>query len=206
MRIESAATGGRPIKRRDFLAQGSLFLVGASGVLGAFGQTHRDASAFVEVETSHGRVRGARADGLVTFKGIPYAGSVSGRNRFKAAPPLQSWTGVRDALQPGAPAMQPGNRPNEPPPAEDCLVLNVWTPAADGRKRPVMFYSHGGGFTTGSAGAAYQDGSNLAHTWDVVVVATNHKLGLMAICTSVTWAARSTPHRGTRACWTSAMG
>ncbi len=76
--------------------------------------------------------------------------------------------------------MQPNrNRPNEPPPDEDCLFLNVWTPAADGRKRPVMFYNHGGGFTIGSAGAAYQDGSSLARTWDVVVVATNHRLGLM---------------------------
>lgn len=171
------------ITRRDFLAQGSSVLVGASGasvVLDAFGRTARDASAFVEVETSHGRVRGARGDGLVTFKGIPYAGSVSGRNRFKAAPSLQSWTGVRDALQVGAPSLQPGTRQNEPSPAEDCLFLNVWTPAADGRKRPVMFYSHGGGFTTGSAGAAYQDGSNLARTWDVVVVATNHRLGLRA--------------------------
>ena len=63
-------------------------------------------------------------------------------------------------------------------PGEDCLFLNVWTPAADGRKRPVMFYSHGGGFTIGSAGASYQDGGNLARTWDVVVVATNHRLGL----------------------------
>lgn len=58
-------------------------------------------------------------------------------------------------------------------------MLNVWTPAPDTRKRPVMFYSHGGGFTTGSGGAAYQDGGNLARTFDVVVVATNHRLGLM---------------------------
>jgi para-nitrobenzyl esterase len=64
-------------------------------------------------------------------------------------------------------------------PAEDCLYLNVWTPAADNGKRPVMFYSHGGGFTVGSGGAPYQDASNLARIWDVVVVATNHRLGLM---------------------------
>ena len=101
-------------------------------------------------------------------------------NRFKAAPPLQPWTGVREALQLGAPSLQPGNqRRNEPPSDENCLFLNVWTPAADGRKRPVMFYSHGGGFVIGSGGTAYQDGGNLARTWDVVVVATNHRLGLM---------------------------
>ena len=173
-------SGARTIGRRRFLAQGSVALVGASTVFRAFGHAGLDTSPSVEVETSYGRVRGAQGDGVVTFKGIPYAGSVSGRNRFKAAPPLRAWTGVRDALQFGAPAIQPNrNRPNEPPPAEDCLFLNVWTPAADGRKRPVMFYSHGGGFTIGSAGAAYQDGSSLARAWDVVVVATNHRLGLM---------------------------
>ena len=112
---------------------------------------------------------------MVRFKGLPYAGSVSGPNRFKAAPVLQPWKGVRDALEFGPPSIQP----NRPGCAEDCLSLNIWTPAADGRKRPVMFYSHGGGFTSGSANAAYQDGSNLARTWDVVVVATNHRLGLL---------------------------
>lgn len=134
---------------------------------------------YIEAKTAYGRLRGLKGDGLVTFKGIPYAGSVAGANRFKKAPPLKPWTGVRDALTLGPPAIQPGQRRNEPPADEDCLFLNVWTPAADGRKRPVMFYSHGGGFTTGSGGAGYQDGGNLARTWDVVVVATNHRLGLM---------------------------
>ena len=120
---------------------------------------------------------------LQTFKGIPYGGPVSGAHRFKAAPPLQPWTGVRDALKGGAPSLQTPLRPyfgiSEPLPAEDCLFLNVWTPAADGRKRPVMFYSHGGGFSVGSGSAPYQDGGTLARTWDVVVVETNHRLGLM---------------------------
>jgi para-nitrobenzyl esterase len=137
-------------------------------------------SEFVEVKTNYGRIRGARSEGLATFKGIPYAGSVSGANRFKAAPPLQPWTGVRDALQLGPQSPQPGRqRAADAPVPEDCLFLNIWTPAADGRKRPVMFYSHGGGFTTGSGGATYQDGGNLAATHDVVVVATNHRLGLV---------------------------
>ena len=145
----------------------------------AFAQSEE--TEFVEAQTSNGRVRGETKAGLATFRGIPYAGSVSGANRFKAAPPLQRWTGVRDALKFGPPSPQPGRtaRGDEPAPDEDCLVLNVWTPAADNRKRPVMFYSHGGGFITGSGGAAYQDGGNLARTFDVVVVATNHRLGLM---------------------------
>ena len=57
-------------------------------------------------------------------------------------------------------------------------MLNVWTPAADGRRRPVMFYSHGGGYVGGSGGSRGQDGSNLARRYDVVVVETNHRLGL----------------------------
>jgi para-nitrobenzyl esterase len=137
---------------------------------------------YAEVETAYGRIRGLRGEGLATFKGVPYAGPVAGSNRFKAAPPLKPWTGVRDALRPGPPSLQPGRtapRGAEPAPEEDCLYLNIWTPAADRKRRPVMFYSHGGGFTTGSGSAPYQDASNLARAWDVVVVATNHRLGLM---------------------------
>jgi para-nitrobenzyl esterase len=68
---------------------------------------------------------------------------------------------------------------HEPAYSEDCLVLNVWTPAVkDGGRRPVMFYCHGGGFTTGSGGQNIQDGARLAATYDVVVVAINHRLGL----------------------------
>jgi para-nitrobenzyl esterase len=148
---------------------------------GAAGATQEQAE-FTVVETRYGRVRGMRGDGLVTFKGVPYAGPVAGRNRFRKAPPLQPWSGVRDALLPGPPSLQPGRktaRGPEPAPDENCLYLNIWTPAADGKKRPVLVYSHGGGFTTGSGSAPYQDASNLARAWDVVVVATNHRLGLM---------------------------
>jgi para-nitrobenzyl esterase len=169
--------------RRSFMAQGSKTLLCAAALSNMRVFADAEKSEFVEVETKYGRLRGSRGEGLTTFKGIPYAGSVAGANRFKAAPPLQPWTGVRDAPNFGPPSIQMPLRPyfgvTEPMPSEDCLFLNVWTPAADGRKRPVMFYSHGGGFTNGSAGAAYQDGGNLARTWDVVVVATNHRLGIM---------------------------
>jgi len=132
----------------------------------------------IEVETSHGKIRGYREDGVNIFKGIPYAGSVSGDRRFRRPAELEPWSGVRDALQLGAPAIQP-TRINEPEPAEDCLFLNVWTPANDNQKRPVMFYNHGGGFVIGSGGKPEQDGSNLARNFDVVVVQTNHRLGLL---------------------------
>ncbi len=132
----------------------------------------------IEVETSHGKIRGSRNDGVNTFKGIPYAGKVSGERRFRTPAELKPWVGVRDALQLGAPAIQ-SPRQNEPEPSEDCLSLNIWTPANDNRKRPVMFYSHGGGFVIGSGGTILQDGTNLARNFDVVVVQTNHRLGLL---------------------------
>lgn len=137
-----------------------------------------DSAEFVEAKTVYGNVKGARIEGVNLFKGIPYAGKVSGNQRFKRPAPLQPWTGVRDALEFGPPSIQPPRR-NEPTPAEDCLFLNVWTPANDNKKRPVMFYSHGGGFVIGSGAAGGQDGSNLARNFDVVVVETNHRLGLL---------------------------
>ena len=132
----------------------------------------------IEVEISYGKIRGVRGDGVNTFKGIPYAGKVSGDRRFRRPAELKPWAGVREALQLGALAIQPPRR-NEPEPAEDCLFLNIWTPANDNQKRPVMFYNHGGGFVIGSGGSAMQDGTNLARNFDVVVVQTNHRLGLL---------------------------
>ena len=137
---------------------------------------------FVEVETANGRLRGGHSRGALAFKGIPYAGPVDGAGRFKAPPPPVSWTGVRDALTLGPPSMQsPGTvyGENEGAYSENCLVLNVWTPACDGKKRPVMVYNHGGGYATGSAGSRSQDGAHLAAAYDVVVVASNHRLGLL---------------------------
>ena len=137
---------------------------------------------YVEVETANGKLRGGQSRGALAFKGIPYAGPVDGANRFKAPPPPASWTGVRDALVLGPPSLQTPHTTygeNEAAYAENCLVLNVWTPACDGAKRPVMFYNHGGGYAGGSAGSRGQDGAHLAATYDVVVVASNHRLGLL---------------------------
>ncbi len=137
---------------------------------------------FIEVEIDSGRIRGGHSRGALAFKGIPYAGSVSGKNRFKAPPPVMPWTGVRDATRLGSPALQAPDGTygeHEPAYAEDCLVLNVWTPAVkDDGKRPVMFYSHGGGYASGSGGQNIQDGAHLAATYDVVVVAVNHRLAM----------------------------
>ena len=171
------------IHRRHVLASVAGLGLAASARAQTLVTSTQIAGPFVEVETAGGRLRGGHERGAIAFKGVPYAGSVSGANRFKAPPRAPSWAGVRDALRLGPPAPQtPGSTYGEQEPgrSEDCLVLNVWTPAVnDGRKRPVMVYFHGGGYSTGSAGSPTQDGARLAALYDVVVVAPNHRLGLL---------------------------
>ncbi|HVY65361.1 MAG TPA: carboxylesterase family protein [Gammaproteobacteria bacterium] len=175
--------------RREFLKQGSVLAALSVGVL------NRASAArmrIVQAETTFGRVGGVDADGIKTFKGIPYGASTAGPNRFR--PPIDppKWGGVRDALEYGlsAPQTEPGvKRPASaravaaaglPPEGEDCLVLNVWTPAvADGRRRPVMVWCHGGGFVSGSGSSPVTDGANLARRGDVVVVSINHRLNVL---------------------------
>ena len=132
---------------------------------------------YVDAEITHGKIRGVRIEGVNIFKGIPYGGKVSAEKRFLKPSPPEPWPGIREALVLGAPSMQSPRR-NEPAPSEDCLFLNVWTPANDNKKRPVMFYNHGGGYLIGSGGKSSQDGSSLARNFDVVVVETNHRLGI----------------------------
>ncbi len=128
----------------------------------------------VVAETAYGKLRGMESQGIKIFKGIPYGASTAGRNRFMPPVNPASWTGVRDALQYGPSAPQTAAMNGE---SEDCLVLNVWTPAIkDNRKRPVMFWCHGGGFASGSGSSPGTDGTNLAHRGDVVVVTINHRL------------------------------
>src|SRR5207245_2663518 len=101
-------------------------------------------SASVTAETASGKIRGVEVNGIKTFKGIPYGATTAGKNRFMPPAAPAKWTGVRDALQYGATAPQSATVPADQ--GEDCLILNVWTPAIkDGRKRPVMFWCHGGG-------------------------------------------------------------
>lgn len=165
------------IARRQFLSQLSIAAAAVSMPALGFSSLKRPAE-YVEADIVTGRIRGQRMDGVNVFKGIPYGGSISGDRRFRRPAPLAPWKGVRDAIEFGAPAIQAPRR-GEPAPAEDCLFLNVWTPANDNKKRPVMFYSHGGGFVIGSGASPGQDGSNLARNFDVVVVQTNHRLGLL---------------------------
>ncbi len=134
--------------------------------------------------TTHGRIRGFVDQDINVFKGVPYGGDTAKR-RFMAPVPPDPWTGVRDTLQFGPRAPQPGTGRSSAssetgpldPPSEDCLQLNVWTPGLrDRAKRPVMVYIHGGGYNSLSANDVLYDGVRLCRRGDVVVVTLNHRL------------------------------
>lgn len=140
------------------------------------------------VETSAGKVRGLTRNGVQVFRSIPYGETTAAPYRFMPPRRPTPWPGVRDAFQSGHMAQQirpisaaaagVGDRANAIA-GDDCLSLNVFTPSThDGHKRPVMFWLHGGGFTVGSGMGLVYDGTNLAHTHDVVVVAVNHRLNV----------------------------
>jgi para-nitrobenzyl esterase len=161
------------ISRRELLQQAAVF-ASSSPLARAAGDPK-----FVTAETAFGKIRGTDVDGIKIFKGIPYGASTAGKNRFMPPVNPDKWSGVRDALAygPTAPQRQPAAAKGE---GEDCLVLNIWTPAVnDGRKRPVMFWCHGGGFATGSGSSPGTDGTNLARRGDVVVVTINHRLNVL---------------------------
>jgi para-nitrobenzyl esterase len=166
------------MNRRTFLKQTSLLAVPATVAL-ARGQSSRDS---VVADTAFGKVRGEEVQGIKIFKGVPYGATTAGQNRFMPPMDPAPWTGVRDALHygPSTPQSDPGRAHAGLPESEDCLVLNVWTPALkDGRKRPVLFWCHGGGFVSGSGSSPGTDGANLARRGDVVVVTINHRLNVL---------------------------
>ncbi|MGW2618350.1 carboxylesterase/lipase family protein [Streptomyces sp. NPDC001500] len=123
-----------------------------------------------------GRLKGVTADGVTTYQGIPYAAPPVGPLRWRppAAPP--AWTGTRTAAEPGPACAQPEVADS----AEDCLYLNVTTPA-DGAdrpaSRPVVVWLHGGAFSSGS-GDQY-DATRMARQGDVTVVTVNSRLGAL---------------------------
>ncbi|MBV9601258.1 MAG: carboxylesterase/lipase family protein [Chloroflexi bacterium] len=144
--------------------------------------------------TTLGELRGTTDSGIHVFKGIPYGAPVSGRARWLPPQPAHAWSGVRAATRFG-PAAPQATRAVRPPAlvaaigqpavldagqAEDCLVVNVWTPGlADGVGRPVLVWIHGGGYYSGSGASLHTQGTNLARRGDVVVVTLNHRLGVL---------------------------
>ncbi len=140
-------------------------------------------------KTTTGNVRGYIQDGIHIYKGIPYAQA----KRFEAAKEATPWEGVRSSTTygPVAPLMTPTTSVQDEPEFvfdhdwgytnEDCLRANIWTPGiGDGKKRPVLFWIHGGGFTAGSSQELPSyDGKNLSKKGDVVVVSINHRLNIL---------------------------
>lgn len=137
------------------------------------------------VETRFGPVEGLREAGLETFLGIPYGRSTGGSGRWRAPEPPQAWSGVRPARAFGAAAPQSAGLmarllgADGEPQSEECLFLNVWTPACDDRRRPVLVWIHGGGFTLGSGSWPVYHGGALARRGDAVVVSLNYRLGAL---------------------------
>lgn len=129
------------------------------------------------VKTTQGSIAGSFDDGVFSFKGIPYAKA----DRFMPPQAPDAWEGVRDAKAFGPIAMQvnawsPETAMNE----QKLFTVNVWTRGInDGKKRPVMFWLHGGGFSVGASDDPITDGKMLAQKGDIVLVSVNHRLNIM---------------------------
>jgi para-nitrobenzyl esterase len=160
------------------------------------------------VRTPYGLVAGNQENDVAVFRGIPYARPPVGELRFRAPLPPEPWDGPRDATRFGPIAMQNPSpmdsvfgRVERPAASEDCLTLNVWTPAVSseflvpgsesapfqpgarnqgpGTRRPVMVWIHGGAFVGGSGSTPWYDGTSFAARGDVVLVTLNYRLGAL---------------------------
>jgi para-nitrobenzyl esterase len=181
---------GKPRNRRQFLQETSLV---AAGTLLAPGPLLLSQDRALIADTTAGKVRGVALEGGVTlFRGVPYGADTSGRNRFMPPRDVSSWAGVRDCTDWGHIAPQRvNNSPNDYTLAvgwnnyrggmsEDCLNVNIWTPALrDGGRRPVMVCFHGGGYTSGSGNLVALEGDHLVRAGNVVAVTVNHRIGAL---------------------------
>ena len=160
---------GRTTRRGVLAGAGGLALAGLAGI----GWTAERASPLGM--TRHGPVRGYEDRGIKVFKGVRYGADAA---TFRFRPPVapENWTEASEALTYGHASLQKSDEADQ---AEDCLFLNVWTPGlADGGKRPVMVYVHGGAHANGSGSSPLYDGVNLCRRGDVVVVTLNHRLNI----------------------------
>ncbi len=135
--------------------------------------------------TTAGAVQGRDRDGVLLFAGIPYAAPPTGGRRFQPPAPVEPWNDVRETTRFGPVSWQAAGALGgllsgpEPDCDEDCLTLNVMTPALDDGHRPVMVWIHGGGFVGGSGSTPWYDGHSFATRGDVVVVTINYRLGAL---------------------------
>jgi para-nitrobenzyl esterase len=147
---------------------------------------NRNKASNTTVVTEFGQINGAFQDGLYVFKGIPYAAPPLGAFRWLPPQPLRLWNDIYQAAQFGPIAPQntrvtnfTQKNPILEPQSESCLTLNLWTPALDQAKRPVMVWIHGGAFNRGSSSSPTYSGVVLARRGDIVVVTINYRLGAL---------------------------
>jgi para-nitrobenzyl esterase len=133
-----------------------------------------------QVSIDSGAVRGDAADGVLSWKGIPFAQPPVGELRWRAPQPVKPWQGVRETTEYSHDCMQipfPSDAaPLGTEPAEDCLYMNVWRPANGQKKLPVMVWIYGGGFVNGGASPPTYSGADLAKD-GIVFVSFNYRLG-----------------------------
>lgn len=142
-----------------------------------------ESSDLILVETASGPLLGRRGDDVQSFLGVPFAAPPVGALRFRPPVPSESWTEPREAVDfapacPHVPYYDPTENGAEVM-GDDCLALNVWTPAADHDRRAVMVWIHGGGNVGGSARNSQYNGAKLARRGDVVVVTIQYRLGVL---------------------------
>ena len=136
------------------------------------------------IDTKSGKVQGYSDNGVEVYKGIPFAEPPIGDLRFQPPVAKEPWDGVLEATKYGSCSFQGSTQLEKwfgklEPESEDCLTLNIWTPAADDVKRPVMFWIHGGAFIMGGGTHEFYDGQALAKRGNVVIVTINYRLGAL---------------------------
>jgi para-nitrobenzyl esterase len=184
-----------------------LFGMAGTAVAAAANNASGSPLLFAPVRTSDGLISGVsgRSRGVAVFKGIPFGAPPTGALRWKPPQPVTPWDGVRAGdkfgpacLQPHQRQREPNNRavdlPDSPPVSEDCLYLNVWTPAASARAHlPVMVWIYGGAYTEGAGSSPYNQGDTLA-VKGVVVVTFNYRLGSLGFLAHPELTAESPQH------------
>lgn len=132
------------------------------------------------VKTTKGLLCGEIKDGFVQFLGVPFAKPPVGELRFRKPAPLDPWEGIRQAKKYANYCFQPiktetiGENVEG---SEDCLYLNIFSPACDGKKRPVLVWIHGGAYLTGAGSSVSKQGGNMCRHYDIVVVSIQYRLG-----------------------------
>jgi len=127
------------------------------------------------IKVREGLIQGIYDDGLTVYKGVPFAAPPVGNLRWRAPQPAAKWEGVKQTIQFAPAPMQYGNPPSGK--SEDCLYLNVWTPAKSAEDRiPVLVWIYGGGFSFGSTSEPVYDGKKLANK-GVILVSIAYRVG-----------------------------